>query len=519
MRLLPRTLAATATLALLPLTVPLADAAPAITWEECPAQVTDPTAQCGRIDVPMHHSDPTGETISVGFVRVPAASGTARGTIFGNPGGPGGDAYSYFGDNQNFAWPAGIVDEWERVAVQPRGLPGSTPVNCYEQVNQGSMMDMLLNQGGLIRQACENAHPGYTASLTTDNTANDWEWVRNALGQEKISILGLSYGTYLGSVYATRYPQHTDRVVLDSAMDPKLAWNGIMGSQQAGYENTLHEFMAWVAARNDIYGLGDTPLAVYQAWSARIVAETGTNPTIVPPPAQVGDLPPGLGSSGDAGAQAMTAVNPFVVSSQGLSSQAISGGGNQANSPTLLITRMGLPFTSEWDGLARMINGTEPVPSAEEMAAAVPQEMAADAANAQLMQRLIMCNENSYPANPLDYPKYAWTNFVTGDIFTAPNAMFTSGAACAGAAPVAALPGVSGDALDVRPLLIQATHDPQTPYGTHHTLADAMNAHVITVNGAGHGHVGMGNTAVDDAVVDYLRTGTTSVTEVPGLNR
>ena len=103
MRLMPRSLAAVATLSLLPLTVPPADAAPAITWETCPAQVTDPSAQCGRIDVPMYHSDPTGETISVGFVRVPAASGTAHGTLFGNPGGPGGDAYSYFGDNQNFA--------------------------------------------------------------------------------------------------------------------------------------------------------------------------------------------------------------------------------------------------------------------------------------------------------------------------------------------------------------------------------------------------------------------------------
>lgn len=518
MRLTPRSLAAVATLSLLPLTVPPADAAPAITWETCPAQVTDPSAQCGRIDVPMYHSDPTGETISVGFVRVPAASGTARGTLFGNPGGPGGDAYSYFGDNQNFAWPAGIVDKWERVAVQPRGLPGSTGVNCAEAAFSMGLADTLTRQGGFIREACEQAHPGYTGSLTTDNTVDDWEWVRQALDREKISIMGLSYGTYLGSAYATRYPQHTDRVVLDSAMDPGLAWNGIMGSQQAGYEHTLHEFLAWVADRHDVYGLGETPLAVYQAWSARIVAETGTNPTVVPPPARVGDLPPGLGSSGEPGAQAYTAVNPFVVSSQGLSSQAVTGG-NQANSPLLAMTRMGLPFTSQWDGLARMINGTAPVPSPEEMTEAMPEQTLLDTANSQLMQRLIMCNENAYPANPADYPAFAWHNFVTGDIFTAPNAMFTSGAACAGAEPVASLPPVSGDALETRPLLIQATADPQTPYGTHRALADAMGAHVLTVDGAGHGHVGLGNTAVDDAVVDYLRTGTTSVTEVPGLNR
>lgn len=520
MRLLPRTLTAVALLGLLPVVAPAATAAPAqpITWEACPEQVTDPTAQCGRIDVPMHHSDPEGPTISVGFVRVPAASGTARGTLFTNPGGPGGDAYSYVGSGENSAWPAGIVNEWERVAVQPRGLPGSTGVNCAEEVFAMSPVDALTNQGGFIRAACEANHPGYTSSLTTDNTVEDWEWVRNALGREQISVLGLSYGTYLGSAYATRYPQHTDRVVLDSAMDPRLAWNGIMGSQQAGYENALHDFMSWVAERHDVYGLGETPLAVYQAWSARVVAETGTNPTVVPPPARVGDLPPGLASSGPAGAQAYTAVNPFVVSSQGLSSQAVTGG-NQANSPTLAITRQMLPFTAEWHNLASMINGTQPTPNPADLAAEMPETMLLDVANAQLMQRLIMCNENNYPAQPGDLAKYAWTNFITGDIFTAPNAMFTSGAACAGAPPVASLPSVSGEALEVRPLLIQATGDPQTPYGTHHTLADAMNAHVVTVNGSGHGHVGLGNAAVDEIVVDYLRGGSVDVTEVPGLNR
>ena len=525
MRLLPRVATATAAalLGLVPVATPLtavAGAVPAqpITWEACPEQVTDPAAQCGRIDVPMYHSDPEGGTISVGFVRVPA-TGTARGTLFHNPGGPGGDAYSQVGAPEMFDWPTGITSEWERVAVQPRGLPGSTPVNCAEEALAMGPQDMLTNAGGFIRAACERAHPGYTASLTTDNTVDDWEWVRSALNREKISILGLSYGTYLGSAYATRYPEHTDRVVLDSAMDPKLAWNGILGAQQSGYENTLHDFLTWAAERHDVYGLGDTPLAVYQAWSARVVAESGTNPTVVPPPAQVGDLPPGLTSSGQAGAQAMTASSPFAVSSQGLSSQAATGG-NQALSPTLGITRMMLPFVGQWDTLARMINGSEPVADPSALAAEMPEQQLLEAANAQLMQRLIMCNENNYPANPADMPKFAWSNFVTGDIFTAPNAMFTSGAACAGAPAVASLPPVNGDALEVRPLLIQAVGDPQTPYGTHRTLADAMNAHVITVNGSGHGHVGLGNEAVDNSVVEYLRSGSVEglPSEVPGLN-
>ncbi|QGU04326.1 alpha/beta hydrolase [Corynebacterium comes] len=517
-RPLAATLAAVAMLGLAPAT--FASPAQPVTWEACPAQVTDQAAQCGRIDVPMYHSDPAGPKISVGFVRVPAASGTARGTLFGNPGGPGGDAYSYFG-GEGLSWPAGIVNEWERVAVQPRGLPGSTPVACNDEVNARASVnpvDLYVRQGGLIREACESTTPGYTASLTTDNTVDDWEWVRNALGRDQISIMGLSYGTFLGSAYATRYPQHTDRVVLDSAMDPGLAWNGILGAQQAGYENSLHDFMAWTAERNDTYGLGDTPLAVYQAWSRKVVAESGTNPTVVPPPARVGDLPPGLESSQGVGVDVMNATNPFAVSSQGLSSQATTGG-NQATSPTLGITRSLLPAPTRWDALARMINGTEPLPDFNAIAEQMSEEEADAFATAQLMQRLIMCNENQYPADPADIPDYAWTNFVTGDIFTAPNAFFTSGAACSGADPVAGLPAVDGSRLDTRPLLVQATGDPQTPYAHHTRLAGAMNAHVVTVHGNGHGHVGLGNAAVDEVVVEYLRTGRTDTTDVPGVNR
>lgn len=489
-------------------------AAPDITWEECPPQVTDDTADCGRIDVPMYHSDPTGAQIDVGFVRVPAADqANRRGVLFGNPGGPGGDAYSYFGNPDALAWPEGITNEWDRVAVQPRGLPGSTPVNCNELAPGYSDLDIITREGAFVRDSCEIGTPGYTASLTTENTAEDWEWVRRALGEEKISIMGLSYGTFLGSVYATKYPQHTDRVVLDSGMDPTRAWNGVMDSQEGGYIGSLHDFLNWVAARNETYGLGDTPLAVYQAWSARVVAESGTNPTVVPPPAQIGDIPPGLEWAGQAAADIITATGGARVQAEGLSSQAANPGSFQSTSLTLQMTRQMLPMPNQWDTLARVINGTEPLPNPEEVGTEVPEELITSIN----MQRLIMCNENQVAPNPADVLPYAWTSFITGDIFSAPSHQFSSGAACSGFAPVTGPAHVDGSALETRPLQIQATGDPQTPYADFGPLAEAMGSHVITVHGAGHGQVGFGNTAVDEAVVEYLRTGSTDVTDVPGV--
>ena len=69
---------------------------------------------------------------------------------------------------------------------------------------------------------------------------------------------------------------------------------------------------------------------------------------------------------------------------------------------------------------------------------------------------------------------------------------------------------------DPRPLQLQGTHDPQTPYPNHGPLAEAMGSHVITVDGPGHGQFGMGNDVVDAAVLEYLRTGHTDVTTAPG---
>lgn len=503
------------------LTLGLAGAAPAaaqdtaaagpVSWEPCPEQVTDPTAECGRIDVPMHYSDPAGAAISVGFVRIPA-TGESRGTLFGNPGGPGGDAYSYFGNDDLYAWPEEITAEWDRVAVQPRGLPGSTPVDCTNDPGW-HLVDIVTRQGGYIKAACELGTPGYTDSLTTSNTAEDWEMVRRALGIEQISIMGLSYGTFLGSVYATRYPQHTDRVVLDSAMDPSLAWSGILGAQQEGYESALHNFLAWVAERNHIYGLGETPLQVYQAWSRKVVAESGTNPTVVPPPAQVGDVPPGLRGSSQPAAELITSSGKARVEIEGVVSRAQNPGAVQSTSPTLLATRNLLPAPREWDGLARVINGTREIPEQE-----LDENAVLEFNTAIAMQTLLICNENQIAPNPADLPRYAWSNYVTGDIFTAPNAAATSGASCSGITPVTGAPALDGSGLATRPLQINATDDPQTPYQHRHTIADAMNTQMVTVHGNGHAHVAVGNDAVDDIVVEYLRTGVSPATEAPGIS-
>lgn len=500
--------------------------APPIAWEDCPPTVTDATAECGRIDVPMEYSEPEGATISVGFVRVPASDPSAkRGTLFGNPGGPGGDAYSYFGNPNAYAWPEGITSEWDRVAVQPRGLPGSTPLSCTTP-GPNAEIDYHLQPGAFFQKACEQATPGYTSAVTTSNTAEDWEMVRRSLGLEQISIMGLSYGTYLGSLYATRYPQHTDRVVLDSAMDPSAAWNELIAEQEHGFDAAFHEFLGWVAARNDVYGLGDTPLQVYQSWSAGVSEEVGTNPTTTPPPAQIGDIPPGLLPEGSKWAGStitdlITATGEARVEIEGLISRSENPGAVQAASPLLNTTFGVLPRPDQWPLLAELTNGTlDPAPATEPLTEEQIQQIQQaqiTSFNAAAMQLMVVCNENSVPPNPAYLPSYLWNGYVSMNAMKTSQHGFAAGVQCQGITPSSTIFPLDGSQLETQPLQISGLRDPQTPYSGHRTIADSMGAHVVTVHGPGHGHVGLGNQAVDDIVVDYLRTGTTDAVDAPGL--
>lgn len=364
---------------------------PAITWEDCPEQVEIDNAECGRIKVPTYYDNPEAGTISVGFVRVPAANpGARRGALFTNPGGPSGDAYGWAG-NTAFPWPQAVRDEWDTIGVQPRGLPGSAPVKCDATATNDPLQGSL-QVGKLTRDACEKHTPGYTNSLTTANTLQDWEMVRRALGEEKIDIAG-TYGTHLGSAYATEYPEHTGKVLLDSGMSPKLAWNGIFASQQRGYEKGLHDLFGFIAKNDAKYHLGTTPLQVYEKWSQKVAREAGVRPTVLPPNAKIGDLPPGLEFAGQPGADIMTATGPLRVQAEFLSQKIQHPNAVQVSSPLLVMTRDIVPVPAQWDTFAKHLNGSEPMDAEQPNPEALrkQQESLAQAMN---MQNLIVCNEN-----------------------------------------------------------------------------------------------------------------------------
>lgn len=487
---------------------------PELAWGPCPDRVLTPTAQCAPLTVPRDYGDPDGGTIEVTVMRQPAADPSARrGVLFGNAGGPGGDSLPFFDDGL-FHWPQELRNEFDLVAVQPRGLPDATPVECPGQESIDPVT-AATNYGGALRALCEDNQPGYAEHVTTENTARDWEEARKALGEDRIDILGLSYGTALGSVYATLFPERTDKLVLDSAVDTHSAWNGLMDAQDPAYKVRMNDMFAWIAEHDAEYHLGTTALQVYQRWSDVIVSEVGVNPSLAPPPARVGDVPPAFSALAQQYVDGVNLTNPARVQLENLVATLTHPGTSQLNSTVLAQTRMAVPQSAAWPGLAEGIAAGAPDPAAAADSPLNDPEVLEQVGQSATMQRTVMCNENQVPANPLAYPEFLWTSFVSGDIFDLYGATFTSGAACAGWAPVTRLPEVSSAALATKPLQLQGLHDPQTPYAQSLAVHDRMQSHLVTVDGGDHGQFAKSNPTVDDAVLEFLRTGRTEVTDAP----
>lgn len=455
--------------------------------------------------MPRDYANPDGPTITLTVSKLPA-HGNKRGVLFGNPGGPGGSALPMFEDNELFTFPQELRNEWDLIGVQPRGLPFGTPVECVPPLD---IVTATVNYGGATRAMCDAANPGYTATITTETTARDWEEVRRQLGEDRISIYGLSYGTFLGSTYATLFPQHVDRLVLDSAMDPDWAWNEVLWQQNDGYKQRVYAMMQWIADNDDVYDLGDTPLQVYQRWAGVVAAEAGASPTLAPPPAQVGDVPPALRDFAEQYIAGINLTEGARAQFEGWLSNILTP--SQLMSTVYGLTRDAAPQRDMWPFVAQSIRNGGVDPGGFELSDDLMNELL----QFQAMQNVIMCNENQVAPRPWDYPAFLVHNFISGDIFELIGYTFSSGAACAGAPPVTTPVNVQNAGLEVQPLLVQSREDPQTPYDGGLRLRDRMGAHLITVGGGDHGAFGKGNSTVDAAVIEYLRTGTVGVTEAP----
>ena len=126
----------------------------------------------------------------------------------------------------------------------------------------------LIDRARLYAADCEQKYGGLLPYMTTANIAKDMDQIRAAMGQDKLSYLGYSYGTYIGQVYATLFPTRVRRMVLDSIVDPTGVWYADNIAQDYAFQGRMRAFFGWAARYDRVYHLGTTAAQVSRSWYA-----------------------------------------------------------------------------------------------------------------------------------------------------------------------------------------------------------------------------------------------------------
>jgi pimeloyl-ACP methyl ester carboxylesterase len=249
-------------------------AVPAIHWGSCTDPVlTGAHAQCGLLSVPLDYTHPTGAKIQLAVSRVAHTSPASQyqGVMLVNPGGPGASGLELATLGQSVPDHAG--DDYDWIGFDPRGVGASIPaLRCLPNYFAGNrppyvpttraILNTWLARSKAYADACEANAPQLLPHMKTSDSARDMDSIRTALGARRINYYGFSYGTYLGEVYATLFPTHVRRMVLDSSVDPRHVWYKANLLQAVALERNIRIWFAWLAKYDDVYHLGKTERAV-----------------------------------------------------------------------------------------------------------------------------------------------------------------------------------------------------------------------------------------------------------------
>ena len=184
--------------------------------------------------MPLDYDEPDGETISIALARVPATDQAGRiGSLITNPGGPGGSGVEGLA-LMYAALPEPLGERFDLVGFDPRGVGQSAPVRCFASVAERTAFFAAIptvpigaeevaarqRSSEELARRCGERNADVLSHLSTANVARDMDRLRQAVGDEQLTYLGSSYGTYLGATYANLFPDQIRAMVLDGVIDP-----------------------------------------------------------------------------------------------------------------------------------------------------------------------------------------------------------------------------------------------------------------------------------------------------------
>ena len=434
-------------------------------WRSC-----DGGFECATVTVPLDYAHPTAGTIQLAMARRPARDPSRRiGSLLLNPGGPGGSGIDTV---ERIPLPSSLTDRFDLVGFDPRGVGRSTAVRCSPHLPQIYDVDPTIDNPAeaatylQVSKAyvddCARVDARLLPHLGTQDVARDLDQLRKAVGDDKLTYLGYSYGTSIGQQYAQLFPTHIRAMVLDGVVDTDTT--GLAGAevQAAGFDRALRAFMADCAAK---------PTCPLGANPGQVIDQVQAAAEATPIPAPSADRPatPGVVVLGMG--QALYAKELWAPLARALADAKNGDGSGLVALADQYLQRNDdgtYPNTFEIYFAVSCIDSVWPKDPNAILAAAKAIGRKYPRLGEGLVNDYVRCALWPVPPQPL--PRV-----------TAP-----------GSPPI---------------VVVSTTRDPATPYESGVAVAKRL-AHGVLVTNEGDGHTvfGQGKACIDDAVSAYLVT-------------
>jgi pimeloyl-ACP methyl ester carboxylesterase len=442
-----------------------------LTWSGCAP------FECSYLEVPLDYSRPDGEIARLALLRKTADRPDDRiGSLVVNPGGPGATGTDFAAGLATQVEHTEVGARFDIVGFDPRGVGNSEPaIECLTPRERyasltGEAVDN--SPAGVERQeadardyaarCAQRSGTDLLANVGARDVARDMDILRSALGDQKLTYLGYSYGTRLGSTYAEQFPRNVRALVLDGAMDPNQDPADSLVTQMVGFQQAFDTFAQWCATQRPCPlggGPGSDPSTATDRFRELV------RPLIDTP------LPLSDGST-------LTHRDAIAATTGVLYSPARWEPLRQG----LLELEGG-----SGEGMARLVEEFDPFVSSDDASTAIDcvehRPVTDPGAALRLSERAIAAvpymDDGRGPSAARDVCAF-WPVPHTSEAHR-PN--------------VAGLPQV---------LVVSTTGDPATPHQDGLDLANALGARLLTVEGTQHGASLGGDRCVDDIVTAYL---------------
>jgi pimeloyl-ACP methyl ester carboxylesterase len=448
-----------------------------LTWTPCHAYF-----QCARLWVPFDYARPGGRDFSLPVIKLPAARPAERiGALVFNPGGPGASGVQYTLAARTAEFTQEIRDRFDIVGFDPRGVGDSVPaVRCDETGQAGgpfyatpaTAAELAADESSTQNyvQACVRGAGALLPYLGTPSVARDMDVLRAALGQSRLTYLGLSAGTALGASYVQQFPRQVRAIVLDGAVDPRTSGLDVNIAQAQGFTVAFDEFLAWCASQRACPLPSSVPQATQQV--LRLI----------------------------------TGANNHPLATTGYNGQRADGDTVRTAIEASLYAKSWWPDLEAALGWALRGDGTDVATLANSLSQDNTNGSHGNFSDANIA---IGCLDSPWPKSVAAYQAAAARAARAWPLFG--SAFVWSGLTCA----YWPVPGhqvltgtTSGAASGVPPVLVVGeVRDPATPYAGAVAMARWLPTGVLLGwNGAGHTSYLRGSSCVDNAVDAYLIT-------------